>query len=233
MTVPDADTGIVEDLPWPGSVVRLPGVYGPQADSLLLAAAMRREGLRPGLEVLDLCTGSGLLALHAARLGARVTAVDISRRAVASARLNAALTRLPVSVHRGDLLSGLRGRLFDAVVSNPPYVPAPSVSPPRRGARRAWDAGLDGRIIVNRICDEAPAVLRSGGLMLIVQSALSAPDETVRRLARAGMRASVSDRLAIPFGPVTQERLGWLRARGLLSSHADREELVVIRARKH
>lgn len=233
MTVPEAAAGIVGDPPWPGRIVRLPGVYGPQADSLLLAAALRREGIRPGTDVLDLCTGSGLLALHAARLGARVTAVDISRRAVASARLNAALTRLPVSVHRGDLLSGLRGRSFDAVVSNPPYVPAPSATPPRRGARRAWDAGLDGRIVVNRICDEAPAALRSGGLMLIVHSVLSAPDETVRRLSRAGMEASVSDRLTIPFGPVTRGRLAWLRARGLLSSHAQQEELVVIRARKH
>ncbi|MFD3654911.1 HemK2/MTQ2 family protein methyltransferase [Streptomyces sp. NPDC058620] len=233
MSVPDADVGIIQDPPWPGRLVRLPGVYSPQADSLLLAAAMRREGIGPGMEVLDLCTGSGLLALHAARLGARVTAVDISRRAVASARLNAALTRLPVSVHRGDLLSGVRGRSFDAVVSNPPYVPAPSLSPPRRGARRAWDAGLDGRIVVDRICDEAPAALRRGGLMLIVHSALSGPGETVRRLTRAGMEASVSDRMVIPFGPVTRGRLAWLRARGLLPTHMDKEELVVIRARKH
>ncbi|NYE39515.1 release factor glutamine methyltransferase [Streptomyces fulvorobeus] len=232
MSVPEAEVGSVHDLPWPGRMVCLPGVYSPQADSLLLAAAMRREGIRPGMEVLDLCTGSGLLALHAARLGARVTAVDISRRAVASARLNSALTRLPVSVHRGDLLSAVEGRSFDAVVSNPPYVPAPSAAPPRRGARRAWDAGLDGRIVVNRICDEAPAVLRPGGLMLIVHSALSCPEETVRRLSRAGMEASVNDRIVIPFGPVTRSRLAWLRARGLLATHMDKEELVVIRARK-
>ncbi|MGW8889814.1 HemK2/MTQ2 family protein methyltransferase [Streptomyces sp. NPDC055749] len=213
-------------------MLRLPGVYSPQADSLMLAAAMRREGIGPGMEVLDLCTGSGLLAIHAARLGARVTAVDISRRAVASARLNAALARLPVSVHRGDLLSELRGHTFDAVVSNPPYVPAPSLSVPRRGAGRAWDAGLDGRIVVNRICDAAPASLRPGGLMLIVHSVLSGPEETVRRLSDAGMEASVSDRMAIPFGPVTRGRLAWLRHRGLLPTHTEQEELVVIRARK-
>ncbi|MEK8143155.1 methyltransferase domain-containing protein [Streptomyces sp. M10(2022)] len=56
---------------------------------------------------MDLCTGSGALALHAARLGARVTAVDISRRAVASARLNAAVARIPL-LCTGDLLSGCR-----------------------------------------------------------------------------------------------------------------------------
>lgn len=84
----------------PGRVVRLPGVYRPQTDTLLLALAMRREGIGPGTDLLDLCTGTGALALHAARLGARVTAVDISRRAVASARLNTALARLPVTVRR-------------------------------------------------------------------------------------------------------------------------------------
>ncbi|NEE27052.1 methyltransferase, partial [Streptomyces sp. SID7982] len=87
----------------PGRVVRLPGVYRPQTDTLLLAMAMRREGIGPGTDLLDLCTGTGALALHAARLGARVTAVDISRRAVASARLNTAFARLPVTVRRGDL----------------------------------------------------------------------------------------------------------------------------------
>ncbi len=117
----------------PGRVVRLPGVYRPQTDTLLLALAMRREGIGPGTDLLDLCTGTGALALHAARLGARVTAVDISRRAVASARLNTALARLPVTVRRGDLLRALPGRTFDAVVSNPPYVPAPDPTAPRHG----------------------------------------------------------------------------------------------------
>lgn len=120
--LPDASVtapAAVAAAPRPGRVVRLPGVYRPQTDTLLLALAMRREGIGPGTDLLDLCTGSGALALHAARLGARVTAVDISRRAVASARLNTALARLPVTVRRGDLLRALPGRTFDAVVSNP------------------------------------------------------------------------------------------------------------------
>ncbi|WP_030591281.1 HemK2/MTQ2 family protein methyltransferase [Streptomyces anulatus] len=218
--------------PRPGPVVRLPGVYRPQTDTLLLATAMRREGIRRGMDVLDLCTGTGTLALHAARLGARVTAVDISRRAVASARLNTALARLPVTVRRGDLLRALPGRTFDAVVSNPPYVPAPGLSAPRYRAGRSWDAGPDGRVILDRICDDAFAALRPGGLLLLVQSGLSRPEETVGRLSAAGLDVSVTDRVTIPFGPVTLGRVAWLRAQGLLRDHPDREELVVIRARK-
>ncbi|WP_405782786.1 HemK2/MTQ2 family protein methyltransferase [Streptomyces sp. NBC_00859] len=217
---------------WEGRILRLPGVYAPQADSSFLTAAMHSELILPGTELLDLCTGTGAVALQAARLGARVTAVDISRRAVASARLNAAIARLPVRVHRGDLMSSLPGRSFDVLVSNPPYVPAPSLSLPRRGASRAWDAGLDGRILVDRICDAAPGALRPGGLMLMVHSGLTCPEETVRRLSRAGMNASVSDRMTIPFGPVTSRRLSWLRERGLMPPDMSREELVMIRAQK-
>ncbi|WP_299531377.1 HemK2/MTQ2 family protein methyltransferase [uncultured Streptomyces sp.] len=216
----------------PGRIVRLPGVYAPQADSYFLAGALRREGIGPGMDVLDLCTGTGALALRAARLGARVTAVDISRRAVATARLNASLAGLRVSVHRGDLLAALPGRRFDAVISNPPYVPVPRAALPRHGAERAWDAGRDGRALLDRICDTAPDALRSGGLLLMVHSALSRPEETVRRLERAGLSASVGERISIPFGPVLRGRLDWLHDRGLLPAGANTEELVIIRARK-
>lgn len=226
------ETARTSGMPLRGTILRLPGVYGPQADSSFLASAMHRDLIRPGTDLLDLCTGSGILALHAARLGARVTAVDVSRRAVASARLNASLARLPVSVHRGDLLSALPGRSFDVLVSNPPYVPAPSPSLPRRGASRAWDAGLDGRVLIDRICDAAPRALRRGGVLLMVHSALTSPEETVRRLGRAGLSAEIADRMTLPFGPVTRGRLPWLRERGLVPADMSRDELVIVRARK-
>ncbi|MFD6418110.1 HemK2/MTQ2 family protein methyltransferase [Streptomyces sp. NPDC060194] len=212
-----------------GRVLRLPGVYAPQADSHFLAEALRREGVA-GRDVLDLCTGSGALAAYAARLGGRVTAVDIDRRAVLTARLNALAARRRVAVHRGDLLSALPGRTFDLVVSNPPYVPAPSAGTPRRGPARAWDAGLDGRALLDRICDAAPAALRPGGTLLLVHSAVSDPDATVRRLADHGLRARVSDRMYVPFGPVMRGRLPWLSARGLLAPDEEKEELVIVRA---
>ncbi len=228
--VPASPTGAAA--PRPGRTLRLPGVYRPQTDTLLLALAMRREGIGPGTDLLDLCTGTGALALHAARLGARVTAVDISRRAVASARLNTVLARLPVTVRRGDLLRALPGRTFDALVSNPPYVPAPDPAVPRHGPGRSWDAGPDGRAVLDRICDDAFAALRPGGLLLLVQSGLSRPEETIGRLSAAGLDVSVTDRVTIPFGPVTRRRATWLRDRGLLRDPLEREELVVIRGHK-
>lgn len=73
-----------------GKLWDLPGVYAPQGDTHLLARALHAEEITAGMDVLDVCTRSGALALLAARSGARVSATDISWRAVLIARLNAA-----------------------------------------------------------------------------------------------------------------------------------------------
>lgn len=217
-------------LPDPARVVTLPGVYTPQYDTQFLLRALSREGIHRGTDVLDLGTGSGALAVRAAQLGARVTAVDIAWRAVLTARLNAFLSRQRIAVHRGDLTASVPDRSYDVVLSNPPYVPAPEGLPPRRGAARSWDAGNDGRAIVDRICDAVPAVLRPQGVLLLVHSGLCDTDATLRRLSRAGLRGTVSERALIPFGPVLRSRLPWLRAQGLMDDGQDKEELVIIRA---
>ncbi|MFD4899273.1 HemK2/MTQ2 family protein methyltransferase [Streptomyces sp. NPDC058411] len=211
-------------------MMTLPGVYAPQHDTRLLMAALNREEIGPGTEVLDVGTGSGALALHAARLGARVTAVDVARRAVATARLNALLHRRRITVRRSDLLAALPGRSYDLVICNPPYVPSPLGRLPGHGAARAWEAGRDGRAILDRVCETAPAALRPGGRLLLVHSGLCDSEVTLRRLSDAGLKAHVSDRALVPLGPVLRSRLRWLRETGLVDDGATAEELVVIRA---
>jgi release factor glutamine methyltransferase len=209
-------------------MLSVPGVYQPQQDTHLLMRAMCREGVAPGMHVLDLCTGSGALAVCAARLGAQVTAVDIAWRAVLSARANALLSRRRIRVLHGDLAG--HDRRYDLVVSNPPYVPSPEPAPPTRGAARAWDAGHDGRAVVDRICDSAPRALAPHGVLLMVHSALCDTGATIAALARNGLRAKVTDRELVPFGPVMRARQAWLRDAGLVDGDQDKEELVVIRA---
>lgn len=128
------------------------GVYAPQTDTHLLGRVLRREGATAGSDVLDLGTGSGMLTVEAARLGGRVTAVDISWRAVAATWFNARLNGQTLRVRHGDLTAAVPGRRFDLVIANPRYVPSPSAVPAKGGAR-AWDAGADGRAHIDRICD--------------------------------------------------------------------------------
>ncbi|WP_051844885.1 HemK2/MTQ2 family protein methyltransferase [Streptomyces globisporus] len=211
-------------------VCRLPGVYAPQADTGLLVEQVRREKLRPGVRSLDLCTGTGIVAVAAALRGARATAVDISRAAIASSRLNALLHGCRIRALRGDLDGPVGRERFDLVTVNPPYVPSEDPRPPARGARRSWDAGPDGRLLLDRVCARAPRLLTPSGVLLLVQSSLSGVSPTLDALGRAGLRARVVERRAEPFGPVMSARADWFAARGLVPPGTRTEQLVVIRA---
>jgi len=123
--------------------------------------------------VLDLCTGSGCLAILAARAfpRAHVDASDISRPALVVARANVRRHKLQrrVRLVRSDLFDGLDQR-YDLIVSNPPYVSTPSMRrlPPeyRYEPGLALAGGLNGLEFVSRILAGAPARLNAGGLLV-------------------------------------------------------------------
>ncbi|WP_405691596.1 HemK2/MTQ2 family protein methyltransferase [Streptomyces sp. NBC_00057] len=212
-----------------------PGVYAPQEDTVMLVSALRREHPSPGAEVLDVGSGTGAAAIAAARFGvARVTAIDTSAAAVLTTRLNALLSGYArvIRTSRGDLTEPVTGLRFDLVLANPPYVPSANACLPRRGIARAWEAGIDGRAVLDRLCAKVPALLRPGGVLLAVHSALSNPAMTLARLAEAGLGVAVTDRRFVPFGPVLRERASWLETQGLIEPGQEKEELVVIRAER-
>jgi release factor glutamine methyltransferase len=205
-------------------------VYRADSDTALLADVLReRVG---GLHVLDVGTGTGALALAAARAGAAsVTAVDLSRRSAATTWLNARLHRARVRVHRGDLFEPVRGRRFDVVVANPPYVPAERQDPVRYGIARCWDAGRDGRLLLDRITSGLPAVLAPGGRALVVQSEVCGEGATLGAMAAAGLDGEVVARAVIPFGPVMRARATLMEKRGMIEPGQHEEEIVVVEGR--
>ena len=209
-----------------------PGVYRTEDDTDLLIGVMRRGSYAVDRRVLDIGTGSGALAIAAARAGATsVTAVDLSWRSVAAAWMNSRLNRAAVSVRHGDLFAPVAGQRFELVVANPPYVPSESSVLPRHPIARAWDAGPDGRALLDRICAGAGDILTPNGDLLLVHSELSGTQRTLDALTEAGLRAQVLARASVPFGPVLRARSAMLESRGMIEPGQRIEKLVVIGAR--
>jgi release factor glutamine methyltransferase len=211
-------------------IMTLPGVFRPRPDSWMLARHLCAQ-LRPGASALDLCTGSGAIAVAAARCGAGpVTAIDVSRRSVATVRINARLNGVRVRALRGDLFAPVAGERFDAIVSNPPYLPAEGDDLPRRGPERAWEAGTDGRVLLDRICADAPRHLAPGGFLLLVQSSVCGLRPTVERLEVAGLTVDVLERRRGALGPLLAARAPVLEARGILAPGQRDEDMLVVKA---
>jgi release factor glutamine methyltransferase len=205
-------------------------VHRPRSDTWLLADALRKESLR-GSRVADLCSGSGALAIVAAREGASaVLAVDISRRSCLAVRINARLNHCTVATRRGDLLDALGGERFDVIVCNPPYVPAASDALPRHRSTTPLDGGRDGRTLIDRVCGGALRHLAPGGALLLVHSSVCGVQATRETLGRYGLIDEIVAHQSGPLGPVLARRARMLRERGLLDDR-DEEDLVVIRGR--
>jgi release factor glutamine methyltransferase len=214
-------------------LVRPPGVYRVDSDTRLLIDVVRKGGYAAGRRVLDVGTGTGALAVAAARAGAvSVTAVDVSLRSVAAAWLNSRLHRVACTLCWGDLCAPVADRQFDLILANPPYVPAATDVLSRHRISRCWDGGLDGRVILDRVCAEGSDLLAPDGMMLVVHSAVCDEDITLKRFADTGLQAEVVARYWVPFGPVMRARAAMLEARGLVGPGQREEELVVIGARR-
>ncbi|CAE6688914.1 50S ribosomal protein L3 N(5)-glutamine methyltransferase [Candidatus Nitrotoga fabula] len=126
-------------------------------------------------DVLDLCTGSGCLAILAAHAfpDAIVDAVDISAAALEVAQRNTTEYGLDSRVHliESDLFSSLKGRQYDLIISNPPYVDAPSMDtlPPEylHEPRLALGSGDDGLDATRKILEQAARYLKPDGLLIV------------------------------------------------------------------
>ena len=210
---------VTGEMPFRHLVVRCrPGVFilRPETEVLVDAALEALPGGPPAESVvIDLCTGTGAVAVSIAheREGARVWAVDRSAEACACAADNAGRAGVAerVSVLQGDLFEPLppelRGRV-DVVVSNPPYIPSADMAAlPDEVARfepvEALDGGPDGLDVVRRIAAQAGEWLRPGGLLVVETDADRAKDAAALLAAwyeGVGVRPDLTGRDRIALG---------------------------------
>ena len=145
-------------------------------------AEMLEDGFAPWVDdpesvssVLDMCTGSGCLAILMAHVfpNAEVTAVDLSDDALDVARINVADYGLEdrIELVPSDVFDGLAGRRFDLILSNPPYVTAEAMDalPPEylHEPRMALASGDDGLDVVRRLLSQAAGHLNPGGILAV------------------------------------------------------------------
>lgn len=162
--------------------VVLPGVFNPALfySSELLAAALEGELAPRGLRVLDLGTGSGVLAVAAARHAREVIAVDLNPAAARCARINVLLHQAEriVEVREGDLFGPVAGERFELVLFNPPYY---------RGAPHdELDRAFRGVDVLERFAAGLGAALAPGGRALLVLSTNSEQAALLRALEGQG-----------------------------------------------
>jgi release factor glutamine methyltransferase len=221
----------------PDGAAAVPDVYPAQHDSHLLIDVMCAAWPPTGRSVADLCTGSGVVALAAAKAGAAsVTAIDLCPAAVACARSNTLAVNATVDVHLGPWSRAIEFGPYDLVLCNPPYVPQATeydeFVPASAGPALSFNAGIDGRLVLDPLCEHAPALLKAGGTLLVVQSEFAGVGKTVESLCCRGLRAAVVAHRRIPFGPVMTARAQWLEGTGRLQGGRRYESLFVIAAVK-
>lgn len=151
-------------------------VYELGTDSYVLARVTpRRQG-----RALDLCTGSGVHAVHSASSYSPTWAVDINPRALVFTKLNAAIQGVELEVVEGDLYQPVKGETFDLVTANPPFVPSPD---PEVLIHRS--AGTTGEEVPERLVAGLKESLNRGGLFsMVLEHPVYAQETYLDRLER-------------------------------------------------
>ncbi|AFV03919.1 Methylase of polypeptide chain release factors [Dehalobacter sp. DCA] len=159
-----------------------PSVLIPRPETELLVEKVLKLGKNIGRErenkevstkVLDLCTGSGAIAVAVAYYWnqASVVAVDMSSEALTVAKINAAKMNVNIDFRLGDLFAPVQGEKFSLIVSNPPYISEQEIleCPPevRKEPVLALLAGKDGLDFYRRIAMKATEFLSNGGIILV------------------------------------------------------------------
>ena len=166
-------------------------VYVPAEDSYLLADNLE---IKEGQSVLEIGTGSGIVAMYASKLTDRITVTDINFDACELARKNFQENGIEnIEILWGNLFEVVENRKFDVILFNTPYLPTEDDEVLDNTINYAFDGGLNGRKVIDLFLNEVGNHLNDGGIVQMIQSSLSGNDETLSKLDELGFIAEIAD----------------------------------------
>ena len=165
-------------------------VYIPAEDSYLLADNLQ---IKKGQSVLEIGTGSGIVAMYASRLTENITVTDINFDACELARKNFEANDIKnIEILFGNLFEPVKNRKFDVILFNTPYLPTEEGEILDSNLNYAFDGGLNGRKVIDLFLNEVGNHLNDGGIVQMIQSSLSGNEETLEKLDNLGFIAEIA-----------------------------------------
>ena len=165
-------------------------VYIPAEDSYLLADNLLIE---EGQSVLEIGTGSGIVAMYASRVTDKITVTDINFDACQLAEKNFQENGIEnIEILFGNLFEPVKDRKFDVILFNTPYLPTENDDVIDDTINYAFDGGLNGRKVIDVFLNEVGNHLNDGGIVQLIQSSLSGNEETLEKLDRLGFIAEIA-----------------------------------------
>ena len=165
-------------------------VYVPAEDSYLLADNLL---VKEDMSVLEIGTGSGIVAMYASRLSNKITVTDINFDACELARKNFKDNNIEgVEILFGNLFEVVKNRKFDIILFNTPYLPTENDEVIDDNLNYAFDGGLNGRKVIDLFLNEVKNHLNDGGIVQMIQSSLSDVEKTLNILDEKGFIAEIA-----------------------------------------
>lgn len=166
-------------------------VYMPAEDSYMLADNLK---IKPGDSVLEIGTGTGIVAMYASKITDKITATDINFDAVQLAEENFKANNLEnIEILFGNLFEPVKDRKFDVILFNTPYLPTDNDDVIEDNLNYAFDGGLNGRKVIDLFLDEVKNHLNPKGIVQLIQSSLSDNEKTLDRLDEMGFIAEIAE----------------------------------------
>ena len=147
----------------------------PQPDTEILVERVIEycNNINYSLKILDLCTGSGAIAISLAKYikNANIYATDISENAIEIANKNAKINKVGINFIKSDMFENIEEKDFDIIVSNPPYIKTSVISTLSNEVKNephiALDGGKDGLKFYNIICEKAEKYMNRNGIIFL------------------------------------------------------------------